>query len=172
MDGPDALLDRGADRLHVGGGERVHEVDADRRDDLLRARCTVNKPFDRSTPGWPRAIAQIDETTSNAAGSPMRSPLASRARNMATTPSRTPMPMDAAPSSTGRCNVSLIAIPARAITTPISAAVSSKSTMNIVGSLLSRTASKYPRSPFAERNSLIATPQETPSNTKARLRTA
>ena len=46
------------------------------------------------------------------------------------------MPIDAAPSSTGRCNASLAAIPARAITTPISAAVSSKSTRNIAGSLL------------------------------------
>ena len=46
------------------------------------------------------------------------------------------MPMDAAPSSIGRSNVSLATIPARAIITPISAAVSSKSTMNIVGSLL------------------------------------
>src|SRR2546427_597446 len=99
-------------------------------------RCTMNRPYDRSAPGWARAIAQIDETTSSAAGSPMRSPLASRARNIATTPSRTPMPMEAAPSSTGRSNVSLAAIPPRAIIKPISAAVSSKSTMNMVGSLL------------------------------------
>src|SRR5438552_19012026 len=136
MDALAGLLDRGNDRLHVGGGERVPEVDTDRRDDLVGPRCTVNRPFDRSTPGQARAIAQIDETTSEAAGSPMRSPLASRARNMATTPRSNPIPMDAAPSSTGRSNVSLAAMPTTAMITPISAAVSSKSTMNIVGSLL------------------------------------
>src|SRR6266404_5810963 len=113
MDVPDPLLDRGDDRLHVGGGERVHEVDADRRDDLLGAEM------------------HREQTVR-----PLDARMAARARNMATTPSRIPMPMDAAPSSTGRPKVSLAAIPARAIITPISAAVSSNRTMNIVGSLL------------------------------------
>src|SRR6266849_868337 len=120
MDGPRLVLDGGDDRLHVGGGERVDEVHADRRDDLIRTEVDREQTARPLDPGCARSIAQIDETTSESAGSPMRSPLLSRARDMATTPSRSPMAMDATPSSTGRRNAWRAAIPARAIMMPIS----------------------------------------------------
>ena len=46
-------------------------------------------------------------------------------------------------------------------------ALSSNRTMNVVGSLLRRAASRKPWSPFSARNSLKATLQEAPSKTRA-----
>src|SRR6266849_5178483 len=58
MDGPRLVLDGGDDRLYVGGGERVDEVHADRRDDLIRTevdREQAVRPLDARLPARDRA---------------------------------------------------------------------------------------------------------------------
>src|SRR5207249_4149831 len=135
MDVPDALLDRGDDRLHVGGGERVHEVDTDRRDDLVGAEMHREQTV-RALDARMGARDRADRRDHFQRGRLTDEEPLGLAGEEHSHDSRTPMPMDAAPSSTERSNASLVAIPARAIIKPISAAVSSKSTMNMVGSLL------------------------------------
>ena len=70
------------------------------------------------------------------------------------------MPIDAAPSSRGAFSACAAAIPTAAISTPRSAAVSSKSTVNVVGSLLSRNA-RGTLLPL-DRIEALATPHDSP----------
>ncbi len=45
MDALNALLNRGNDRLHVGGGERFPKVDTDRRDDSASSILSMYGPM-------------------------------------------------------------------------------------------------------------------------------
>ncbi len=80
----------------------------------------------------------------------------------------TPMPSDAMPSKIGRSKPALIPSPIAATARPSIAAVSSKSTTNVVGSFAARIAAGSERRPWNARNSRYASHHATPSNAIAR----
>src|ERR1043166_516185 len=129
------------------------------------ARWTVTRSLTRSTPGCSAAILRIERVVLPRAPSPISSSLLSRARNVAVTASRRPIPIEATPSSTGIASRSAAKVPMNAMTMPISAAESSNSTRKEGGSLLRVTASKYPSEPRSLLNSLSAIMNVAPSNT-------
>ena len=84
-------------------------------------------------------ISLIASRSSGEAASPMSSALVSRPSATATVVSSTAMTTDARPSKTWLPVASCSATPAKATTTPMTAAESSKRTVLVVGSRLART---------------------------------
>src|SRR6185312_6458181 len=101
----------------------------------LGESCTVTMPLTRAPGVTASAMRRVDATSVRDAGSPMRRLLLSRASSSDTTPSTTPIRIDAMPSASGQPNCAATKMPAAAITMPTSAALSSNSTMKVAGSL-------------------------------------
>lgn len=157
------------DRLFdVARREIVPKIHRQRGNDLLRPQMNSSDVADPLDARLPCGDTSDRVTNCWQRRSPSKRLLASRARKMAVAPRSTPIAREAIGSNTGISSQCDKNVPAAASAIPISAAESSNSTMNKVGSLLRLTARKNPICPREPSKALNATYQDQASKTAER----